>query len=82
MEFKDAVRRLISTAQFDESACPAGSVMLDRSGDDDVLMQIEKLIISCNRYCEMSNSLQASLKQLEAGFKRGYHDTLTLLNTN
>ncbi len=81
MEFKDAVRRLISTAQFDESACPSvGSV--DRSGDDDVLMQIEKLIISCNRYCEMSNSLQASLKQLEAGFKRGYQDTLTLLNTN
>ena len=64
---------MMSTAQFDDQDTDTEGV--------DLLTKIEKLILTCNRHCEMSSSLQASLKQLEVGFKRGYQDTLTLLNT-
>ena len=74
MAFKTAVTQLMSTAQFVHTDHERSS------NQDDMLSQIEKLILACNRYREMSNRLQKSLKHLETGFKQGYQDTLTVLN--
>ena len=75
--FQTAIQQLLSTVPQETTNVLKGS-----PDNYDVISQIERIISSCNRYREMSCNLQASLKQLELGFKRGYQDTLTLLNTD
>lgn len=47
--------------------------------DNDVLLQIKQVQASCQKYKELSRDLQASLRQLENGFRTSYQDTITLL---
>ena len=58
----------------------------DRSGgnqrDFDLVAMLEGLIASYTKHKETAKCLEASLKQLGAGFNTGYSDALTLLHAS
>lgn len=50
--------------------------------DYDLIATLEGLIASHRRHSETAKCLEASLKQLEIGFKSGYNDAITLLTSS
>ena len=74
MSFKAAVKRLLkdNTELQDSEA-------LDDYG---VIAKLERLLAMQQRTKETTKCLEASLRQLESGFKSSYNDALTLLATN
>ena len=52
----------------------------ERGHDDEHIITIlRELIISCQRYKDLSLNLQSSLRHMETGFRNNYEDTLALL---
>ena len=70
--FKTAVKRLLK----DEPGTEANG---DAPDDYNLIARLEKLLASQLQYKETTKCLEASLKQLESGFKSSYNDALTLL---
>ena len=54
----------------------------ETTSDYDLVARLESTLALQRQYKETARCLEASLKQLELGFKTGYNDTLTLLNSN
>ena len=50
--------------------------------DYGVIAKLERLLAMQQRTKETTKCLEASLRQLESGFKSSYNDALTLLATN
>ena len=73
--FKTAVQRLLKTQ---EELGESGDVM----SDYDLIASLEKLIGSHKKHRDNAKCLEASLKQLEQGFKTSYNDTLTILSSD
>ena len=49
----------------------------ERGHDDEHIITIlRELIISCQRYKDLSLNLQSSLRHMETGFRNNYEDTL------
>ncbi len=73
VSFKAAVKRLLkdNTELQDSEA-------LDDYG---VIAKLERLLAMQQRTKETTKCLEASLRQLESGFKSSYNDALTLLAT-
>ncbi len=46
------------------------------------MARLEIMVSSQKRHRETAKCLEASLKQLELGFKTGYSDAITLLNSD
>ena len=47
--------------------------------DEDLLRSLRQLLSSCQKYKELSHTLQSSLRHMETGFRTNYEDTLALL---
>lgn len=74
--FKTAVQRLLLSYQEDrgeEEATPS---------DYDLIATLEKVIGSQKKHRDNAKCLEASLRQLELGFKTNYKDTLTILSSD
>ena len=73
--FKSAVQRLLSDGgeQQDKEEAPT---------DYDLIAKLESIVGAQQRHRETAKCLEASLKQLEVGFKAGYTDALTLLSSD
>ncbi len=71
--FKTTVQSLLLTQQelAEDSALK----------DFDLLAALERLIGSQKKHRDNARCLEASLRQLEQGFKTSYKDTLTLLSS-
>ncbi|XP_019853081.1 PREDICTED: coiled-coil domain-containing protein 170-like [Amphimedon queenslandica] len=48
-------------------------------GDEELLRSLRQLLSSCQKYKELSHTLQSSLRHMETGFRTNYEDTLALL---
>ena len=73
--FKKAVHRLLKTQEeITENE--------DTLSDYDLLASLEKLIGSQKKHRDNAKCLEASLRQLENGFKTNYRDTLTILSSD
>ena len=73
--FKTAVQRLLTT--WDD----ASSQDDVNPSDYDLIASVEKLVASQQQQRHNAKCLEASLRQLELGFKSSYKDTLTLLTS-
>lgn len=73
--FKTTVQRLLSTEEEHQASKEAPN-------DYDLIARLEGIVASQVRHKETAKCLEASLRQLEIGFKTGYSDALTLLNSN
>ena len=76
-----AVQRLLKTQreeEEEEELADSG----DAPSDYDLLTSLEKLIGSQQRHRDNARCLEASLRQLEHGFKTSYKDTLTILSSD
>lgn len=72
--FKTAIQRLLKTQ---EELAESDATL----SDYDLLASLEKLIGSQKKHRDNSRCLEASLRQLEVGFKTNYKDTLTILSS-
>jgi len=75
--FKTAVQRLLRTEKEDDGHCGE-----ETPTDYDLVARLEGMSAAQKRHKEMARCLEASLKQLELGFKTGYNDALTLLSSD
>ena len=50
--------------------------------DFDLIAMLEKLVGAHKKHRDNSKCLEASLRQLELGFKTNYKDTLTILSSD
>ena len=75
--FKTTVQRVLANGGGGEGT-DTGSV----PSDYDLIARLEAMVASQRRHRETAKCLEASLKQLERGFKTGYSDALTLLNSD
>ena len=66
------MRRLISSNNTGEEA----------PSDYDLLARLEEFVALQKKHKETAKCLQASLKQLEIGFKTNYNDALTLIDSD
>lgn len=73
--FKTAVQRLLVSHQ--ESLGEEGT-----PSDYDLIATLENVIGSQKKHKDNAKCLEASLRQLELGFKTNYKDTLTLLSSD
>ena len=76
--FKTAVQRLMVSYQESENTEEKEA----SPSDYDLIASLEHLMSSLSRHQANTKCLEASLRQLEAGFKNSYKDTLTLLGSN
>lgn len=76
--FKTAVQRLILSYEESDPEEEKGAT----PSDYDLIATLEHLISSLSQQRANTKCLEASLRQLEAGFKSSYRDTLTLLSSN
>lgn len=72
--FKTAIQQLLKTQKEEEED--------NTLSDYDLLSSLEKLIGSQKRHSDNARCLEASLRQLEQGFKTGYKNTLTILSSD
>jgi hypothetical protein len=73
--FKMTVQRLLGSQEnLTESK--------DTLSDYDLLASLENLIGCQKKYQDNARCLEASLRQLENGFKTNYKDTLTILSSD
>ena len=71
--FKTAVQRLLRAQEEFAGA-------EDMPSDYDLITSLEKLLGSQKKQKDNVKCLEASLRQLEQGFKTSYNDALTLLS--
>ena len=76
--FKAAVKKLLSSSRGD-GAMEEGKG--ETPSDYDLMAQLEQLVADHKELRDMVKCLGSSLQQLEQGFKTGYSDTLTILQT-
>lgn len=76
--FRTAVQRLL-LSYWKEAASENKE---DVPSDYDLIASLEELVGSQKRQQDNARCLEASLKQLELGFKTSYKDTLTLLSSS
>lgn len=70
-KFRSTIHRLL--------AGEAGSQDDDSLSDFDLVAKLEAMVAAHQRHKDERRSLEASLKQLELGFKASYEDALTLV---
>ena len=83
LTFQGAIQRVLAT-------CPHGTQTSrsDSSGpaeelhDWEIISNLERVVAENQRLQDNARNLQASLRQLEHGFKSGYRDTLSLLSVD
>jgi chromosome segregation ATPase len=51
----------------------------DECDDEELLKELKQLKLSCQKYKDLSNDLQACLRTMESSFRTSYEDTLSLL---
>jgi len=73
--FRSSVHQLLSN--HDVTLADGSSIT-----DFDLMTSLEKLLASHEKHRTTAKCLEASLRQLEQGFKNNYKDTLTLLNSD
>ena len=83
--FKSAVQRLLLSSQ--ELDCGGKERQQQENkgappSDYDLIASLEHLISASTRQKANTKCLEASLRQLEAGFRNSYKDTITLLGSN
>ena len=71
--FRSAVQRLLSDREQQGK---------EGSTDYDLIARLESVVGAQERHRETAKCLEASLKQLEVGFKAGCADALTLLGSD
>lgn len=76
--FRTAVQRLLSDVPIDSAA---GEAKGETPNDYDLIAQLEHLVADHKELRNTVKCLGSSLQQLEQGFKAGYSDTLTILQT-
>lgn len=76
--FRTAVERLLSDIAIDGAA---GEAKGETPSDYDLIAQLERLAADHKELRNTVKCLGSSLQQLEQGFKAGYSDTLTILQT-
>ena len=74
--FRTAVQRLLKTEEGEEQSGEEAPT------DYDLIAKLESMSAAQQRHKETAKCLEASLKQLEVGFKTGYKDALTLLGSD
>lgn len=72
--FRTATQRLLADIAIDGAAGETPS-------DYDLIAQLEHLVADYKELRNTVKCLGSSLQQLEQGFKAGYSDTLTILQT-
>ena len=69
-EFKTAVENIVRSQSADHT----------HHNQDGIVSQLETLLTSRLTYQERARNLEASLRELERGFRTSYQDTLLSLN--
>lgn len=77
--FQVAVQRLLSGSGIDSAV--AGDSNGETPSDYDLIAQLERLVADHKELQDTVKCLGSSLQQLEQGFKTGYSNTLTILQT-
>lgn len=81
LTFQGAIQRMLATyTQGTRTSDGSGTAVELR--DWEVISRVERLLADNQRLQDNARNLQASLRQLEQGFKSGYHDTLSLLSVD
>lgn len=73
MLFKTNVQHILA------SSSSHGATNEMEGGDEELLRNLRQLLSSCQKYKELSHTLQSSLRHMETGFRTHYEDTLALL---
>lgn len=74
-----AVQKLLSSSRGDSSTVEEAK--RETPSDYDLMAQLEQLVADYRELRDMVKCLGPSLQQLEQGFKTGYSDALTILQT-
>lgn len=77
--FKTAVQRLLQPQEEQAELEDSSTAPLS---DYDVIASLEKMVGSQKKHKDNARCLEASLRQLEHGFKINYKDTLTILSSD
>ena len=79
--FKTAVQRLMLSYQESDHEEEGNGREEGAHSDYDTIASLEHMISSLSQQRNNTKCLEASLRQLEEGFKSSYKDTLTLLSS-
>lgn len=76
--FRTAAQRLLADVEINGAA---GEAKGETPSDYDLIAQLEHLVADYKELRHTVKCLGSSLQQLEQGFKAGYSETLTILQT-